>query len=167
MALYGSLQRFFQRFFKTNKVKRPIQYPQLFSSKTETIQVWLCHFMAYFKNKLSYDPYYKQPMKILNGKMIKRLNPNYELVIGNPKFYMDNNSLMLKPKVKTSNLFETVKILEMRPKPKIIEIIVDLRSTRIKKITKRARFWNFSISWVIVDDSSTLNILKSFEKFQS
>ena len=92
----------------------------------------------YIKNKLSYDPYYKQPMKILNGKMVKRLNPNYKLVIGNPKFYMDNNSLMLKPKVKTSNLFETVKILEMRPKPKIIEIIVDLRSTRQKKITKRS-----------------------------
>ena len=82
--------------------------------------------------------YKKQPIKILSGKMVKRLNPNYKLVIGNSKFYIDNNSLMLKPKVKTSNLFETVKILEMRPKPKIIEIIVDLRSTRQKKITKRA-----------------------------
>ena len=78
-----------------------------------------------------------EPVKILNKKMVKRLNPNYKLVIGNPKFYIENNSLMLKPKVKTSNLYETVKILEMRPKPKIITIIIDLRSTRLKKITKR------------------------------
>ena len=104
MALYGSPRRFFPPI-KTIKVKRPIQYPQLFSSKTETIQVWLCHFMAniYQLNKLSCDPYYKQPMKILNRKMVKCLNPNYKLVFGNPKFYMDNNSLMLKPKVKTKN----------------------------------------------------------------
>ena len=95
-------------------------------------------FAANYIYYISIISYKKQPIKILSGKMVKRLNPNYKLVIGNSKFYIDNNSLMLKPKVKTSNLFETVKILEMRPKPKIIEIIVDLRSTRQKKITKRA-----------------------------